>query len=551
MEKNLGLKGNNLLKPIAMTKPLLLLLGGICLSLSVLAQDVQKDFTTSSISIFKNGTAFFIKSGTVASTEGSYRITDNLPPALFGTYWMNAANHELEALSSFVDTLKTSKALPARTIPEMLQANLGKKVILHVGKEEEIEGTVEALEEDAVSRSQILTFRMDGKWRTFMINEIRRIDFFEKPVQEYEHKSEAIKPVLQVDFSTDKRTQPLNLMYLANGLSWTPLYLIELTGEKRARLTLRAEVINNIEDISQTDVNFVVGVPNFSFANRLSPLIDFAGSGFNPALVTRGLDNFSNSIQTQVPNAYSYGIEEDAGFSTPTVSSGLAGSAEEDLYFYTLEDLSLKKGGRGHYPVFTAEINIAHIYECNLPQNNADKYAYREDFLFSPNPNKVFHSLKLINDTPYPFTTGAALVVKNERDAKPISQDRLNYTPINGDSFVKLTEAPDVNIKQAEKVVSRTENEKKVTRGKETYYYDLLTIAGQVKVKNYKAQKIDLNIRRPIIGELKESSVKWLQAERINTTSDLNKLTDVCWETSVDAGGELTIAYTYEIFVPH
>lgn len=534
-----------------MTKPLLLTFCSIFLACSVFTQDVQKDFQTSSISIFKNSTAFFIKSGTVKATDGIYRITENLPPALFGTYWMNSAPGELSAMSSFVDTLKTTQAIPAKTIPEMLRANIGKKVILHVGKEEQIQGTVEALDKDDISNSQIVTFRMDNKWRTFMLSEIRRIEFFEKPDQQYEHKKQEVKPVLQVDFRTNKGAQALDLMYLANGLSWTPLYLIELTGAERARLTLRAEVVNNIEDIKDTDVNFVVGVPNFSFANRLSPLIDFASAGFAPAITSRGINNFSNTIQAQVPNAYSYSLDEVPVFSAPAVTTGLAGSAEEDLYFYTLEDLSLKQGGRGHYPVFTAEINIAHIYECNLPQNNADKYAYREDFLFSPNPNKVFHSIKLVNDTKYPFTTGSALVVKNEQETKPISQDRLNYTPINGNSFVKLTEAPDVNIKQAEKAIARAENEKKVTRGKETFYYDLLTVAGEIKVKNYKAKKIDLNIRRPIIGTLKESSVRWLKAERINTAGDLNKLTDVCWETSVDAGKELTIAYTYEIYVPH
>ncbi|PHN03516.1 hypothetical protein [Flavilitoribacter nigricans] len=533
-----------------MTKPILLLLSCISLTITTAAQDVQKDFRTSSISIFKNSTAFFIKSGTVTADAGTYRITDNLPPALFGTYWMNSPQGQLEALSSFVDTLETARSLPAQTIPEMLYANLGKRVILHVGKDEMIEGTVEALEEETPATGQIVTFRMDGRWRTFLLSEIRRIEFFEKPVQAYEHKKTEVKPVLEVAFTSEKKEQALDLMYLSNGLNWTPLYLMELTGEKRARLTLRAEVVNEIEDIKDTDVNFVVGVPNFSYADRLSPLIDF--SSIQPRSMARGgvsnFDAFSNTLQTQT---YGYAIEEDVVGNAPGTTSGLDGSAEEDLYFYTLEDMSIKKGGRGHYPVFTADIDIAHIYECNLPQNNAQKYAYRDEYLFSPNPNKVFHSIKVVNDTEYPFTTGAALVVKNGEETRPISQDRLNYTPIKGNSFVKLTEAPDVHIKQAEKAVKRQENARKTNRDGDTYYYDLLTIAGQIEVKNYKSQDIDLNIRRPILGELQESSIKWLKAERINTAGDLNKLTDVCWETSVDAGDELTITYTYEIYVPH
>ena len=45
------------------------------------SQDVKQDFNTNSISIFKNGTAFFIKSGQVDPAEGVYTMKKNLPPA--------------------------------------------------------------------------------------------------------------------------------------------------------------------------------------------------------------------------------------------------------------------------------------------------------------------------------------------------------------------------------------------------------------------------------------------------------------------------------------
>lgn len=531
-----------------MKKHLLAFFSLFLLNIPVFTQDAQQDFTTTSISIFKNSTAFFIKSGTIETEDGTYRITDNLPPALFGTYWINATDGELSALSSYVDTLPNARTVPANTLSEMLQANLGKKVVLHVGKDEVIEGTVESLEESPLNSGEIVTFRMDGRWRTFMLSEIRRIEFFEKPTQRIERQDQKVKPVLAVSFATDKKNHDLNLMYLSNGLSWTPLYLIELSGEKRARLSLRAEVINGIEDIEDTDVHFVVGVPNFNYANRLSPLVDFGLQDFAANLIEREMAPFSNTLQSQTIGC---AVEADVAADLPAAASGLQGAAEEDLYFYTLENMSLKKGGRGQYPVFAADLEIAHIYECNLPPNNTNKYAYRDEYLFSPNPNTVFHSIKLINNTAYPFTTGAALVVKSGKETKPISQDRLNYTPVNGNSFVKLTEAPDVHIKQAEKAIKREENVKKTTQDRETFYYDLITVAGQIEVKNYKAQKIDLNIRRPIIGDLKESSIKWLKADQINTAGDLNERTDVCWETSVAAGGDLTITYTYDVLVPH
>lgn len=533
-----------------MIKPYLLLVCCFSMSLITFGQDAQRDFETSSISIFKNGTAFFIKSGTVPTTDGTYRITDHLPPALFGTYWMNAPDGTLSSLSSYMDTLKTIGQVTANSVVEMLRANIGRRVVVEVKDKTAVQGTIVALEQNDLKTPQIVTLRTDqGHWKTLRMEDILSIEFFEQPKQQYARNREEVKPVLQADFSDNKREHALDLMYLARGLSWTPLYLIELTSEKRARLTLRAEVVNSIEDIDGTDVNFVVGVPNFSLANRLSPLVDFSNP-YYPAQnrAPSSYDNLSNSLQAQT---ITYGVQEDMAFSVPAAASGLEGTAEEDLYFYTLKEMNLKKGGRGHYPVFIADINIAHIYECNLPQNNEDKYAYRDDYLFSPNPNTVFHSLKVVNDTRYPFTTGAAMVVKNQQDTKPISQDRLNYTPIGGHSFIKLTEAPDVHIKQAEKAVKREESVRKETFNRNTYFYDLLTITGQIEIKNYKAQKIDLNIRRTILGDLQESSVEWLKAERINAAGGLNELTDVCWETSVDAGAELKITYTYQIYVSH
>ncbi len=133
-------------------------------------------------------------------------------------------------------------------------------------------------------------------------------------------------------------------------------------------------------------------------------------------------------------------------------------------------------------------------------------------------------------------------------ETRPISQDLLQYTSIKGHTYVKFTEAQDIKVKQAEKEIDREERKKKMP-GNNSYYYDLVTVEGKVKIKSYKDKKVDLNNKRAIVGELKESDVKWLKAERVNRTGDLNKITDVCWETSIEGGEELEITYTYKVYV--
>ena len=514
------------------------------------SQDVKKDFNTSSISIFKDGTAFFIKSGQVSPTGSSYTMKENIPPALSGTFWITSPNNQIESLSGYVDTLQVAQRTVARNMFELLNANLGKRIRIFLAEDKVLEGLAEDIGQNDPAKGQaqdhpLVSLKLAGKWVALPKSDIRRIEFSEEPDHLLEWNKKEVKPVLEVQFTTQSPKQPLHMMYLAQGLNWTPTYLLTLLEDKKAKLKLSAEVTNKTEDIEHTDVNFVVGVPNFKHAKDYSSLVDF----FKERLNSRGVaqQTFSNTFRGQAYAQFDDFATTDV--SVANTSTGLEGSTAEDLYFYTLKDMSLRKGGSGQYPVFEAAIDIAHIYECNLPQNNERKNYYQSEYLFTPTPNKVFHSVKINNSTSYPLTTGPILVVKQDQETKPISQDQLNYTSINDHSFVKLTEAPDVRIKQAEKAISRAERAKKVKRQNGEFFYDLITVEGQIVAKNNKDKDINLNIRRPIIGELKQSNVKWLKAERGNTSGSPNNTTDVCWETQLKAGEELKINYTYQVFV--
>ncbi len=522
--------------------------------------DAQKDKTkkenplkTKSISIFKNGTSFFIKEGKVKTKDGVYKMIDHLPRALFGTFWIHSPQQELKYVHSYSDEITNKYEYAAQSFKELLEANIRKKVKLHIGKEEIYEGKVEEVvlkdsegEENSFIGNTIIVFKTATSWLSINPSEIRRVEFLEKPNQVLEKETSVQKNILSIDFTTKKSEQPLEMMYLQNGLNWTPTYLIELTSEKKAKLSLRAEVTNKAEDIENTDVNFVVGIPNFKYANKLSSLVDFLGM-IHPNNNQYALQNFSNTISTSTITYES----DESGFATGTpMGNGVEGDADEDLYFYKVKNLTLKNQGKGQYPIFSEEIDIVHIYETNLAQNGIHKGYYQKEFLFSPdNQNPVFHSIKVENNLAFPWTTGAAMVVsKKSGETRPISQDLLKYTPIKGFSYVKLTEAPDIKVQQAEKEIDRVERKKKMP-GNNHYYYDLVTVEGKIKVKSYKDKKVDLNIKRAIHGELLKSNVKWLKAERINRHGDLNRVTDICWETSIDPGEELEIEYTYKVYV--
>ncbi len=521
-----------------------------------LTLSAQKDFKTKSVSIFKNGTAFFVKSGEVASEKSKYLMTEEIPAALFGTLWFHSPDNELRHILSYEDEVKEVNELQAKSFLEMLEANKGKKIKISIAENEILEGVVEEIKNtpnptpNAINTlpalmSSIVTFKTNDQWISFKIEELKRIYFSEKPTHFYKKENSINKHVVELNFSSAKAKQRLNMMYLQGGISWSPNYLIELKGEKTANLTLRAELTNDAEDIKNTEINFVVGVPNFKYANRLSSLVDFLKGTTTFAGNMRGQNTFSNTIATQ---SISYGVD-DVDLNQGG-ESNVTGSSQEDLFFYNLKNISLKKGGRGHFEIFKTDIEIAHIYESNLVQNSASRNAYQKEFFFTPdNKNKVHHSIKIQNNGNSPWTTGSALVIKKEGDAKPISQDLLQYTPIKGQTYVKLTEAPDVKIKHGEREINREDKVIKNPNNNRAYF-DLVTVEGKLKIRNFKNKKIDLNVRRTISGELLKSSTTWLKAERINRNSNLNKITDVCWETTLNAGEEVEVTYTYKVYIP-
>jgi hypothetical protein len=56
----------------------------------------------------------------------------------------------------------------------------------------------------------------------------------------------------------------LTMGYLEHGLGWTPSYLVSLQDDKTAQITMQAVLVNDAEDLKDTDFFFMAGVPNFA-----------------------------------------------------------------------------------------------------------------------------------------------------------------------------------------------------------------------------------------------------------------------------------------------
>ena len=85
------------------------------------------------------------------------------------------------------------------------------------------------------------------------------------------------------------------------------------------------------------------------------------------------------------------------------------------------------------------------------------------------------------------------------------------------------------------------------------YSYDLVTVKGELYVKNNKSKEITLDIRKTLTGEVLDAShdgrvqkiAEGINLKRVNPSSVIT------WEVPVKAGAEARLTYKYKVYVAH
>lgn len=505
-----------------------------------------------SVSIFKNGSAFVMRSGQVACESNIFTWSEGLPEPAFGTLWFVSPEARLKSVASGTREFKTEQEIGS--LVDQLAANKKLRIKVIARPYPDAKETVEYTGVLEQVREQIAIIHTDNAWVTLPLNQILRAEFLDKPVWTTTRTEN--RNVYRVEFNTPGTSQNLDVMYLTRNLGWLPTYLLELKPDDKAEITLSTSVFNNAEDMINTQINFVVGIPNFLHENVNSPMwsrasfIDFLGQLNAPRYAGIGLGNLHNNVQTL--NFYSNSFEGNEIPPAPPAGGDFVdaeGSSGEDLFFYTVKNASLRKGEHGIFELLRANITCKHLFEAQLEANQAT-YAYYAQYNNETSRNtSSWHSVELENNTTFPWTTGAVMVTSDDQSGngpKPVSQDKLNYTPAKGKTTIKLTSVPDIAVTDNEVELSRSEAKKTVNRVK----YDLITIEGKVTVKNYKTKAVDLTVRRQITGMPGKTNVEWKKEARFKEyKNELNERWDVCWEMNLKPGEERTITYQYEVYI--
>jgi hypothetical protein len=540
--------------------------------LTASSQDLpQPELRPTSVAAFKNGLAFVVKQGDAHLNAGIGSIAP-IPNVTLGSLWIapNDAGTSLDELVA--RRYKVVKPENLTLVEDVLLANAGKVVTIVSDKEYtgEIVG-FRSSEEPAADSSprnsnvaysnivpvgaqrpsyEYLLLKSEGKLLALYFRNIVRVILPPDAVLDRPQEEERKELRFKVKGATSRAN--LTMGYLEHGLGWTPSYLVSLKDDKTAQVTMQAIVVDDAEDLKDTDLFFVVGVPNFAYANLASPMaLEQSLSDFmRDAKQTQNLaENGRNVITGQdmigavgdIVGGYQSWLDTGA----PNAEE-LQGTPEEDLFLYNRRNVTLARGNRATYNVFSEPVNYEHIYEWDLEDQlrvDASGIALNNTGSSDRAPqDNIWHSLRLKNSTKFPWTSAPAMVISGSR---PLSQDALPYTPKGATSNLKLTIAADIRASHEENEVERAKD----IQRRHGYNYDLVTVEGTLIIKNYKTKDVQLSISNKIRGTIDSQTDDGKSEKLAEAIAVDNPLTRLRWEVVLKGGEEKTVKYRYKVWL--
>ncbi len=539
-----------------MKRFLLVLVTLLSISFHLFAQMPEFNPEVKRLAVFKNGYAFTYREGETPTSNG-WAYTTRTPVGVLGTVWGYTTTPNTKIIQLLASESERRETERVNDIAEVLLANEGARIrfvdTYNSGKT--FEGTYEIVSRNrnfAVSPAGMaqdinIALKTETGVMFFPISYIRNVEIIGQPKYEKPKVTKETRLSLKVDGAKDGQILNLGIAALERGIRWIPAYRVEVKGEpiKEAKLELEAMLINDIADLKNSDVYFVVGVPSFLFQNEVSPLtLNTAFSTVSTGFRRDQNINLSNSIMSQSATRESLELDgEDVSPTSPDEERSTSFSAEQ-LYLYQANQINLKKGERMSQRLFSLTVPCSEVFEWTIDDSmKPDDESSRSAQIAQPLTNRVWYGLRLKNTTGMPWTTAPAI---SFREWKPLGQNLLSFTPTGGDNILRVT--PATEVIGTHKLEEKSREPKQLRYSGSTYDYDLVTVEGTIKVKNVKQQPIELVLTRKVTGEIISASDEGKISREGFNLQAVNPNSLIKWNLTLPSG-EKEITYTYKIYV--
>ena len=489
-----------------------------------------------SVAVFKNGYGFFVREGDVKLRDG-WAVGSQLPPAVLSTLAIYGHDE-----NDTVDVIGTG---PGETIEfdgkDSPKTPAAIRVRLEAAKGLRVQIGYTAKGADRTAAGELASIGPDyavlehaGSTFAVPVDGIKKLQMLDLPIRVHVARE---KP--------GDAPVKLGMAYLRKGIVWIPEYSVKVIDDTTAEIVLRGTLVNEAENLIHTDVQFVVGVPHFLHGDYLEPasigqVIRTIGAGVMPEGLQSQVMNragiANNAIQA---NQFDAGRAPPGAVEQPAVGGGkdvkaAAGNlptldssgAGSDFTVYTKSDLTLRTGEKAIVTLFRKKVKYTHRYRWDPPA-------------------ELQHSLILFNDSDSPFTTGPFVAVSGSR---PLAQDLLKYTPKGGQCELPITAAVNVATDKEEMEADRKIKAlPDTTRG---HHFDLVTLNGNLKIRNFEKRAIDIVISVKVPGKplsASDAGIVTTNAEKLILTEREGRVT---WKLTVEAGAAKQVDYKYERYVP-
>ena len=462
--------------------------------------------------VFKDGHAFILHEGNLqTNTKGDVVLAD-LPAPIMGTFWAYSADpkRKLKCVISSRDEVDVEKT--AMTVEELLKSNPGNDIIIKdsVSQHPYQARIIRVLEEKTNPNydpaQKIVLLKINEGIKALPIHRIQDITFLGEPNETTQKKETKDTMRFKLD-GPQQNTAKVGMAYVQRGIRWIPGYRVEIDGKGNAVIKLQGTIINELADIENITTHLVIGVPRFVFKGTPDPIsfqetIARLSSHFRPDSSTAYA--FSNAIMSQQASVSHRRERENSENNALDLGPELQGSeTNEDLFVFTLDHISLKKGQRMVVPIAEYTLPYTDIYTVNMSfapplemrrNFNTNQHLELAKLFHAP---KAMHKIRLKNDAQYPLTTAPATIFK---DGQILAQGMMTYTSIGGTGDLEITTAVNIKVKNADKQTAATPNAVKWNGDS----YTKINMLGVIELENYSDESVTLHIKRSILGNMDE-----------------------------------------------
>lgn len=542
------------------------------------------------VTVFKDGHAFVLHEGLLPTDPEGNVVLDYLPKPIIGTFWSYSADTNAKLTGVVTGKRIVSVDKTALTVRELIEANVGARVRIAeaglsayecvifgipVRSSEELRRTSLPSSSDELSqRGNIVLLKFEGGVKAVQIDRIQEITFLEEPKPVLPHEEFRNIMTLKLDWDQKEPAQTANvgMVYVQRGIRWIPNYRVDIDGNGRAVIKLQATIINELVDIEDVKAHLVIGVPRFVFEETPDPIslqqtVAQLSSHFRRD--SQSAYAFSNMIMSQAEMSVRR-VDTPSNSEAMDLGPDVAESAKnEDLYIFTLEHITLKKGQRMVVPIAEYQLDYRDVYVLDLPfgplpevrqRFNNEQMAQLARLYHAP---KVIHKIRIDNDADCPLTTAPALIL---REGRVIAQGMITYTAVGASSDLELTTAVDITVKKFDEETERIPDAVKWNGDN----YSRSNLTGTISLTNHHNQTIDLEIRRSVLGNIDNADGggkithlgrhegEWMAADGCPFWwgwyswpywwYHFNAIGRVDWELRLEAGESIELEYKWHYF---